>query len=80
MNEESKLTHREMKILESLSAGASNSEISRTLDVSVNTVKYHLKHIYRKLNTRNRVEAADRFRQIRLQNKTDFSITTHPLS
>lgn len=80
MKEKAELTLQEMKILESLSAGASNTEISRSLDISVNTVKFHLKSIYRKLNTRNRVEAAGRFRQIQLQNNTEYSITNHSLS
>jgi len=69
MNATPELSRRETEILESLSAGASNTEISRVLNISVNTVKYHLKRIYRKLNTRNRVDAARRFRQLHIDDK-----------
>ena len=37
----------------------SNAEIAERLDVSVNTVKTHLKHIYRKLDVFGRSRAVD---------------------
>jgi LuxR family maltose regulon positive regulatory protein len=59
------LTMREQVVLAMLPTRLSNAEIAERLDVSVNTVKTHLKHIYRKLDVvgRNRaVEAAERLR------------------
>ncbi len=35
-----------------------DSEISRQLNISIATVKYHLTNIYTKLGAKNRVEAA----------------------
>jgi LuxR family maltose regulon positive regulatory protein len=47
-------------VLGLLVAGRSNPEIAAQLIVSVNTVKAHLKNIYRKLGVRNRMQAAGR--------------------
>jgi len=52
------LTSREKEILDCLSDGRSNKEISTTLNISVETVKSHLRSIYKKLNAKSRVEAA----------------------
>ncbi len=52
------LTEREREILKCITDGKSNKEISDSLFVSVETVKSHIKNIYRKLNVKNRVEAA----------------------
>jgi LuxR family maltose regulon positive regulatory protein len=41
-----------------LSAGARNQEIAQRLTISVNTTKYHLENIYRKLGVQTRTEAA----------------------
>jgi LuxR family maltose regulon positive regulatory protein len=41
-------------------------EIGDALFVSVNTVKAHLRSIYRKLDVRNRREAVDRAKMLRL--------------
>lgn len=45
------------KYLELLAVGLSNKEIGRTMGVSVNTVKYHLKAIYLDLRVTNRTQA-----------------------
>lgn len=50
------LTKRERNILLLVSKGAQNQEIADTLHISVNTVKTHLYSIFRKTNSRNRVE------------------------
>ena len=52
------LTARERELLPLLVKGASNLEISRQLNISLPTVKYHLTNIFTKLGAKNRVEAA----------------------
>jgi NarL family two-component system response regulator LiaR len=48
------LTARESEVLAMLTAGLRNREIADALYVSVDTVKTHLRHIYRKLDTNTR--------------------------
>lgn len=54
---EEPLTQREMQILLLLVDGKLNKEIGATLNISIDTVKKHLKNIYRKISARNRIEA-----------------------
>lgn len=51
------LTGRESEILYYLGQGYSNSEIGRALFISDNTVKFHIKNIYIKLDVKNRIQA-----------------------
>ena len=51
------LTQKESLLLEQLCLGLTNHELARALKVSPNTVKFHLRNIYSKLNVRNRAEA-----------------------
>ena len=51
------LTERESQILRLLAQGKLNKEISAELLISIDTVKKHIKNIYRKINARNRIEA-----------------------
>jgi LuxR family maltose regulon positive regulatory protein len=51
------LSDREIVVLRYLPSRLSNPEIARNLYISVNTLKTHLKHIYRKLDVTNRSEA-----------------------
>ncbi len=60
------LTDREAAILRFLPTMMSNREIASELFVSVNTVKTHLRSIYRKLDVADRREAVQQARQIRL--------------
>jgi DNA-binding NarL/FixJ family response regulator len=57
-----KLSKRETEILELLCEGLANKEIADRLDISVETVRVHLKHVYEKLHVRSRTEAAMKFR------------------
>ena len=57
------LSEREQAILRYLPTMMSNHEIAGELFVSVNTVKTHLKAIYRKLDASGRREAVQRGRE-----------------
>lgn len=57
-----KLSAREREVLELVSQGFANKEIADKLGVAVETVRWHLKHIYTKLHVRSRTEAALKFR------------------
>jgi DNA-binding NarL/FixJ family response regulator len=57
------LTLREREILRAVTEGKGNKEIADNLNISTETVKSHVKTIYRKLNVRNRVEAAREARE-----------------
>lgn len=52
------LTQREREILGYLAQGQSNKAIARSLDISHETVKLHVRHILSKLNLSSRVAAA----------------------
>lgn len=52
------LTVREVELLGYLGQGLANKAIASQLDISENTVKYHIKNILQKLNYNNRAEAA----------------------
>ena len=56
--EDAGLTPREEQIVGLLEKGYTNKLIARDLDLSVGTVKVHVKHILRKLGLKTRVEAA----------------------
>lgn len=51
------LTRREQEILAAIAEGKANKEIAAALFVTTETVKTHVKNIYRKLQVKNRVEA-----------------------
>ncbi|GAB3614733.1 LuxR C-terminal-related transcriptional regulator [Humibacter ginsengisoli] len=52
-----RLTRREREVLEALAGNATIPELARTLHVSPNTVKSHLRALYRKLGVHNREDA-----------------------
>lgn len=56
-NNINKLSIREKEVFDLIIIGKSNKEISDELNISVNTVKFHLKNVYEKLNIKNRKEA-----------------------
>lgn len=51
------LTARELEVFDYLVAGLCNKAIARKLDISVGTVKVHVKHVLRKLDLHSRLEA-----------------------
>jgi DNA-binding CsgD family transcriptional regulator len=51
------LSRREEEIFELIALGKSNKEISNSLNISINTVKFHVKNIYEKLDVKSRKEA-----------------------
>lgn len=51
------LTGREAEVLQLVVGGASNREIAERTGVSENTVKFHLKNVYSKLDVSNRTGA-----------------------
>jgi DNA-binding NarL/FixJ family response regulator len=56
--EELPLTARELEILKLVAAGFTNGDIARRLWVTEQTVKFHLRNVYRKLNVSNRTQAS----------------------
>ena len=51
------LTDREKEVLRLVAEGSTNRDIATRLNVTENTVKYHLKNILEKLHLRNRAQA-----------------------
>ncbi|MDQ3864684.1 MAG: LuxR C-terminal-related transcriptional regulator [Actinomycetota bacterium] len=60
------LSERELEVLCLIEAGKSNREIAGQLFVTIDTVKKHLTHIYRKLGARNRTQAVAQARELGL--------------
>lgn len=60
------LSERERDVLQRLAQMMSTQEIAVDLYLSVNTVKTHLKSLYRKLGVNRRSEAVRRARDMRL--------------
>jgi DNA-binding NarL/FixJ family response regulator len=52
------LTGRELEILQLVAAGSTNGDVARKLWVTEQTVKFHLRNIFRKLDVANRTEAS----------------------
>ena len=61
-----RLSEREREVLTLLSGMLSTAEIASEMYLSVNTVKTHLRSIYRKLSAAHRGEAVRRARQLHL--------------
>ncbi len=54
------LTKREIEVLRHLSTERPISVIAATLHISINTMKTHLKNLYRKMNVENRTQAVEK--------------------
>lgn len=53
----SSLTEREVEVVDWIRAGKTNQEIASILSITENTVKSHLKRVYKKLNVSKRAQA-----------------------
>lgn len=58
------ITPREMKVLILLAQGHMNKEIACRLNISVDTVKKHLSHIYKKTGAHNKIEALNKTKRL----------------
>ncbi len=56
-----KLTSREIEVLQALSEGAPFKNIADKLFVTIDTVRYHSKNIYRKLNVNSKLGAVKKY-------------------
>jgi LuxR family maltose regulon positive regulatory protein len=54
---------RERDVLQFLAQGMPNKRIATTMNVSVDTVKWHLKNIFGKLDAADRFQAIDKARR-----------------
>lgn len=60
------LTSKELQILRDLSLGHSYNEVAQRLQISLNTVRHHVKAIYSKLYVRSRTQALNAANQLGL--------------
>ncbi len=51
-----KLSKREIEIIKAVTEYNTNRNVAHALHISVNTVKTHLKHIYKKLDVHSKTE------------------------
>ena len=52
-----RLTERELEVIDWIKAGKTNQEVAVILEISLNTVKSHIKRIFQKLNVSKRAQA-----------------------
>lgn len=60
------LTGQETRIVQYIAEGLSNKEIAEALNITAETVKFHLKNVFRKLDVNNRVKAIQRAKEWRI--------------
>ncbi len=60
------LSERELEILRLIAAGLSNQEIAEKLVVTLETIKWHVKNVYRKLDVGSRTQALARSKELQL--------------
>lgn len=61
-----RLTEREQQTLRLIADGYSNKGVARELGISAETVKWHLKQLYEKLQVKGRIQAVNQAREWRL--------------
>jgi len=60
------LTEQETRVLLLIGDGLSNKEIAVSLNITAETVKFHIKNVYRKFGVNNRVQALQHAKEIML--------------
>ena len=60
------ISKRELEVLEHMARGQSNKEMARTLNISPNTIKTHVAHLFEKLDVDRRVLAIEKAKSLRL--------------
>ncbi|MCR8842471.1 LuxR C-terminal-related transcriptional regulator [Paenibacillus sp. SC116] len=63
LSRETRLTDQEENVLDLIAEGLLNKEIASRLQISVDTVKFHVKNIYRKLGVQRRTQAIQHAKQ-----------------
>jgi len=56
-SEESSLSYREIEVLNLITEGLENDEIAEQLFISIETVRNHIRHIYKKLHVHSKTQA-----------------------
>jgi len=59
------LTLRERSLLSALGSGHTNSQLAKDFGVSINTIKFHLRNLFEKLDVRNRAQAIALFLEMK---------------
>ncbi|WP_379160893.1 LuxR C-terminal-related transcriptional regulator [Paenibacillus sp. sgz5001063] len=60
------LTDQETKVLVLIARGLTNKQIASDLHITGETVKFHIRNVYRKLEANNRVHALQRAKELRI--------------
>jgi len=60
------LSDRELEVLKLVAAGLPNTEIAGKLYISLGTVKWHTNHIYAKLGVKNRTQAVNKAKELKI--------------
>lgn len=71
------LTQKQVEVLELIGAGHSNKEIAQLLNISVETVKGHVKDILERLKAKNRMEASIIYRHTQIQHNGQAERSLH---
>lgn len=66
-----RFTIKEIEVLKAVAKGMTNREIGESLFVSNNTVKYHIKNIFNKLNVKTRKEAGKKFLNLNVEEPSE---------
>jgi len=60
------ISPREMDVLAALASGQTNKEIARSLNISPNTIKTHIAHLFEKLDVDRRIHAIEKAKFLRI--------------
>ena len=60
------LTNKEYELLCAINEGMTNQQMAEKFFISINTVKYHLKNLFLKMDVPSRTDAIVKFREIRV--------------